>query len=77
MAVRGSTPEARREARGAQRAQRRLDHFIHEIRGATTGRQRLQQACQFAKAVANDLDDDARTDMAREIAEIADRRNRT
>ena len=49
---------------------------VDAIRGATTGRQRLQQACQFAKAVGDDRDDHDRTAMAREIAEIADRWNR-
>lgn len=76
MAVRGQTAEERQAARAARTAHNRLQYFIDAIRDATTGRQRLQQACQFVKAVGDDLDDTARTEMAREIAEIADRRNR-
>lgn len=74
--VRGTTFEEREVARQQRTRKNRLDHFVDAIRGAKTGRQRLQQACQFAKAVGDDLDDQARTAMAREIAEIADRRNR-
>lgn len=76
MAVRGTTFEEREAARQIRTRQRRLRHFVDAIRDAQTGRQRLQQACQFAKAVGDDADDAARTEMAREIAEIADRRNR-
>jgi hypothetical protein len=74
--ARGKTFEEREAARRERTRRNRLDHFIGAIRDARTGRQRLQQACQFAKAVGDDLDDPARTAMAREIAEIADRRNR-
>lgn len=77
MAVRGATAEERRQARTERTRKNRLQFFVDAIRDAATGRQRLQQACQFAKAVGDDLDDAARTEMAREIAEIADRRNRT
>ena len=77
MAVRGATAEERVQARKQRTRRNRLQFFVDAIRDATTGRQRLQQACQFAKAVGDDLDDRARTEMAREIAEIADRRNRS
>lgn len=75
MSVRGTTAEERQAARAGRTAARRLRFFVDEIKAARTGRQRLQQACQFAKAVGDDLDDEGRTLMAREIAEIADRRN--
>ena len=74
--VRGKTFEERQAARRERTRKNRLAHFVDAIRDAKTGRQRLQQACQFAKAVGDDLDDEARTAMAREIAEVADRRNR-
>ncbi len=74
-AVRGTTAEERAEARRLRRGWRRLDYFTRQIRDATTGRQRLQQACAYAKAVGDELDDQGRTNLAREIAELADRRN--
>ncbi len=75
-AVKGATAEERAAARKVRTSQRRLTHFIDAIKEAKTGRQRLQQACQFAKAVGDDLDEQGRIEMAREVAEIADRRNR-
>jgi hypothetical protein len=74
-AVRGATAEARAAARRVVRGQRRLTFFKDEIRKAPDGKGRLQQACQFAKAVGGDLDESGRNEMARQIAEVADRWN--
>ncbi|GGN39334.1 hypothetical protein GCM10010109_67140 [Actinoplanes campanulatus] len=74
-AVRGTTAEERSAARRTRRGQRRLAFFTEEIRKAANGRQRLQQACQFAKAVGDELDEHGRNELAKAIAEIADRRN--
>ncbi len=74
-AVRGSTAEERSAARRLVRGQRRLVFFTKEIKNAANGRQRLQQACQFAKAVGDELDEAGRNELARAVAEIADRRN--
>lgn len=74
-AVRGTTPEERAAARQLRRGQRRLKFFTEEIRKAANGRQRLQQACQYAKAVGDELDEPGRNELAQEIAELADRRN--
>ena len=76
VAIRGATFEERRRARAERTRQNRLEFFLDAIKQAKTGRQRLQQACQFVKAVADDLSDEARTAFAREIAELAERRNR-
>ncbi len=74
-AVRGTTAEDRAAARQLVRGQRRLKFFTEEIRKAANGRERLQQACQFAKAVGDELDEHGRNELARAVAEIADRRN--
>lgn len=75
VSVRGTTAEQRVAARRLVRGQRRLAFFTEEIKKAVNGRQRLQQACQFAKAVGDELDEHSRNALAKEIAELADRRN--
>ncbi|MEU4558484.1 hypothetical protein AB0F72_08840 [Actinoplanes sp. NPDC023936] len=72
MAVRGTTFEQRRATRAQRTRQNRLVFFTAEIRKAQTGRQRLQQACQYAKAVCDDLPEDARTRLALTIAQAAE-----
>lgn len=72
MAIRGTTPAERQAARIERTKKKRLEFFIGKIREAATGRQRLQQACQFAKAVADDLPEDARTTLAYLIATAAE-----
>lgn len=74
-AVRGTTTEERAEARRLRRGQRRFEFFANAIRTAVNGRQRVQQACQYAKAVGDELDEDGRNAFAKELAELADRRN--
>lgn len=76
--VRGKTLTERQETRRERTRKNRLAFFIAEIRNAATGRQRLQQACAYAKAVADDLPEDARTALAERIAkaaEVADKGN--
>lgn len=74
-AVRGTTTEERAAARRLRRGQRRLAFFANEIKNAANGHQRLQQACQYAKAVGDELDEHGRNKLARAIAELADRGN--
>ena len=74
-AVRGATAEQRAANRRLVRGQRRLAFFTDAIRQAPDGKGRLQQACQYAKAVAAELDETGRNELARRIAELADRWN--
>lgn len=74
-AVRGTTTEERADARRLRRGQRRFEFFATEIRNAVNGRQRLAQACQYVKAVGDELDEDGRNALAKAVAELADRRN--
>lgn len=72
MAPRGKTAPERQAARVDRTRTNRLTFFIGEIRKAQTGRQRLQQACAYAKAVCDDLPEDARTRLAKAVAEAAE-----
>jgi hypothetical protein len=76
MPVRGSTVEERRIARATERVKRRVKFYAGRIRQARTGREQLAHACDFAKAVGDELDDRGRRELARLIAGLADERNR-
>jgi hypothetical protein len=52
-----------------------LAFFTDKIRTAVNGRQRLQQACYYVQAVGDEIDEQGRNDLARAVAEMADRRN--
>lgn len=73
--VRGGSAAERAAARRLVRGQRRLAFFTAKIRDAVDGRERLQQACAYVKAVGAELDERGKTALARAVAEVADRRN--
>ncbi len=75
MAVTGATPAERPEAREAQRRKKRIAFHFARIRSSRNGRERLENACAYARAVGDDLPDDARTALARAIVALADERN--
>ncbi|AEV86849.1 hypothetical protein ACWT_5831 [Actinoplanes sp. SE50] len=74
-AVRGTTAEQRAKARRLVRGQRRLAFFKEKIKDAIEGKSRVEQACYYVQAVAADLDERGRNELALAVAEIADRRN--
>ncbi len=69
------TPEERRAAKRAATRKNREAYFFKEVRDARNGRERVQHVCRFAKAVGDDLDDERRTELARELAEVVTRWN--
>lgn len=76
-AVRGDTREQRATARQKVRRERRVAFYRGLIAKAPSSRERLAQACDFAKSVGSDLDDAGRDELAGLIAKLADERNRT
>jgi hypothetical protein len=75
--VRGSTPEARVESRARQTRTRRGKHYQARIHAAPTAKARLAEACQFLRAVADDLTDTDRDAIAAQVVAIANERSRT
>lgn len=74
MAVRGSTPEERKVARAKVRRERRIK-FYRDLITATPAnktRLRLAYACDFLRAVGDELGDEGRTDLARKVAALAE-----
>jgi hypothetical protein len=76
MGVTGPTKAERDAARQQVRRERRITFYRNRIRDARSSRERLAQACDFAKAVGDDLDDTGRDQLAGLIAKLADERNR-
>ncbi len=76
MAVRGSTPETRAEQRAVERRKKRVRFYRDLIAGTDRTRAQLAYACDYVKAVADDLDDDARRELAGAVAALADERNK-
>lgn len=75
--VRGSTPEERVESRARQTRTRRGKHYQERIHAAATGKARLAEACQYLRAVADDLTDVDRDAIAAQVVAIANERSRT
>ena len=76
MAVRGATPEIRAEKRRKNQLERRNKFFTDRIVEAPTARQKLSIACDYAKAVGDDLDETGRLNLAKAIAGLADERSK-
>jgi len=77
MVVRGDTPAERATERIRNTHARRQEFYVKRIgEEAQTPRQRLNFACDFAKAVGDDLDDAARNKLAHAIALLAEEANR-
>lgn len=63
------TPEERAAKRLEKCRGRRTEFFVKRMREALTGRQQLQQATDYAKAVGDDdLDDQGRRRLAMAVA---------
>lgn len=71
MAVKG-TFEQRQAARAEQALARQTRFYIDKICGARNGREQVQQATDYAKAVAADLDDTGRRRLAAAIAKAVE-----
>jgi hypothetical protein len=77
MVVRGTTPQERAAVREENTRARRQGFYVARIRDeAKTARQKLTFACDFAKAVGDDLDEDGRFRLAGAIAKLAEEANR-
>lgn len=72
--VKGSTFEERQAQRVKRHRQRGVRFHAARVREATNGRDRLAAACYYAQAVGKDLDDAGRTELAREIVAVVERR---
>lgn len=72
-AVKGTTPEERREAKERRRQHNRLTHVADRVAQARNGRERLVVACNAALAASKRLTDDARRRLADEIVAAVDR----
>ncbi len=75
--VRGSTPEERVESRARQTKARRGRHYQERINAADTSKARLAEACQYLRAVADDLTDVDRDALAAQVVALANERSRT
>lgn len=77
MVVRGATPAERADSRAQNTRARRQAFYVQRIGvEAQTPRQMLTFACDFAKAVGDDLDDSGRRELARAIALLAEEANK-
>lgn len=75
--IRGSTVEARDKARRQRRRERLAEHYANLMRDAARlPKTQLRLACDYLRAVANDLPVSEIKEVTREVAAIADRRNR-
>lgn len=69
------TAAERAEAKAVKTRKRRVAFYAGRIRAARNGREQLGHACDFAKAVGDDLDDAGRRHLAQQITQLADGRN--
>lgn len=77
MVVRDPAAEERAVKKRKKTAKRRADYFTQAVLNARNGREQLQHACQYARAVGDDADEAIRRELAAGIAALADERNRT
>lgn len=75
MVVKGATKAERDAARAQRTTRRRVAFYAKRIRESRNGREQLQHATDFAKAVGGALDDAGRRELARLITALADERN--
>jgi hypothetical protein len=76
--VRGVTPEQREQKRRQRTARTRADHYTHLMTDAVNRRDpqdTLRHACDFLRAVANDMTPDAVLALAETVTRLADERN--
>lgn len=74
MAGLRGTPEERRQEKQKRALANQAEMHAVRARTAATGWQLLIHACGYAKAVGKDLNDQGRRDLARELAQIVERR---
>jgi hypothetical protein len=68
------TAQDRAAERAAKKRRKRRKYFADKARESRNGREGVQHACRFAYAVSeNELDDEGRRELAREIALATDR----
>lgn len=69
------TPAERAEAKAAKTRKHRVAFYTARIRNSRNGREQLGHACDYAKAVADGLDDAGRRELAQAITRLANERN--
>lgn len=71
--IRGSTPQLRAQARQKRGMGRLKDMTIGRIKTATGPAQRLSYACDYLRAVAARFGPETQSELARKVAELADK----
>lgn len=74
--IRGATPEQREAARQARRRQRRAETYTDLMREAPNAKEQLRRACEYMRAVANDMDPADVNGVVQTLTRIADDWNR-